>query len=347
MDEKYLVSLNATVKETIETMTKRNIKAVVIVDKEKKVCGVFSNGDMRSYFLKGGDLTQNIRIAMNAHPFLYKNQSEVEEERRKFERVIYPIVDDEGVLLEVLDYGRSAENEIVSDELENVPLVIMAGGKGTRLYPFTQILPKPLIPIGDLTITERIINSFTRYGCNRVIMVLNYKASMIRAYMTELDKTYDVEYVEEKDFLGTAGGLRLIRDKVDSTFFVSNCDTLIHADLECVYRTHKKNGNKITFVCSMKDMVIPYGVIKTTENGQVSELQEKPEFSFLVNTGLYMLEPEVLDEIEEGEFIHLPELAERYMNKGEKVGVFPIPGKAWLDMGQLEELENMKKELGI
>lgn len=347
MMEKYIASPNITVKAAIEAMTKGNVKALIIVDSEKKVLGMFSNGDMRSYFLRGGELSANICTAMNRSPFTYKTVHEVEEERCQYERVIYPIVNDENRLIDVVDYNRPAETGILSQALSEVPLVIMAGGKGTRLYPYTKILPKPLIPIGNVTITERIIESFQKYGCKKVIMVLNYKANMIKAYMCDIDKDYSIEFVTEEEFQGTGGGLRLVKDYVKSSFFVSNCDTLINTDLECVYRTHKMNKNKITFVCSMKDVVIPYGVIEAGEDGKVNMMKEKPEFTFLVNTGLYMIEPAVLDDIGEGEFIHLPDLARRYLEKGENVGVFPIPEKAWMDMGQFAEMENMKKELGI
>jgi NDP-sugar pyrophosphorylase family protein len=97
----------------------------------------------------------------------------------------------------------------------------------------------------------------------------------------------------------------------------------------------------------MKDFVIPYGVVETDGDGHITEMREKPEFSFLINSGIYMLEPEVLDDIGDGEFLHLPDLAKRYIEKGERVGVFPISEKAWLDMGQFSEMEHMKKELGI
>lgn len=347
MFENYIASPNTSVKSAIEAMTKNNIKALIITDEEKKVLGLFSNGDMRSYFLKGGELSANICFAMNKFPHLYRSVSEVELERRQFERVIYPIVDEKNRLIDVLDFNRSANEYHLSEALKDVTLVIMAGGKGTRLYPYTKILPKPLIPIGNITITERIIDSFHRYGCNKVVMVLNYKANMIKAYMSELEKDYSIDFVTESEFLGTGGGLKLVKNYVNSTFFVSNCDTLINADLECIYRTHLMNQNKITFVCSMKDVVIPYGVVETREDGKVFSMKEKPEFSFLVNTGLYMIEPDVLNDIGDGEFIHLPDLAKRYLDKGENVGVFPIPDKAWMDMGQFAEMENMKKELGI
>lgn len=347
MQDKYIVDSQSTVKETIEKMEIESVKAVVVVGGDNKVVGLFSNGDMRSFFLRGGALSENICVAMNKTPKLFYSKDEVEEERKTLSRVIYPIINKDLEVIEILDYDNTRSKEKISDALKEVPLVIMAGGKGTRLYPYTKILPKPLIPIGDMTITERIIHSFEKYGCNNVIMILNYKANMIKAYMSELERDYSIDFVKEDAFLGTAGGLKLIKDKVNTTFFVSNCDILVDADLECIYKTHKAKKNKITFVCSMKDVVIPYGVVETDEDGMITNMKEKPGFSFLINTGLYMIEPEVLDDIEDGEYIHLPDLAKRYLEKGEKVGVFPISEKAWMDMGQFKEMENMMKNLGI
>ena len=347
MIEKYLIKTDFTVKQAIEFMETNLVKAVVIVDDERRVKGLFSNGDMRTFFLKGGCLSDNISRAMNLTPHLYSDRKEVEKEREEFYRVIYPITDSEGKIIDIIDYNQTSVKGIMNDSLANVPLVIMAGGKGSRLYPYTKVLPKPLIPIGDYTITERIINNFRKYGCKNIYMVLNYKANMIRAYMNDLDKDYSISYVEESDFLGTAGGLGLLKGAITSTFFLSNCDILVDADFDCIYKTHKKKGNKITFVCSMKDILIPYGVVETDESGMIVNMKEKPEFSFLVNTGLYMIEPDVLDDIKEGEFIHLPDLAKRYLEKGEKVGVFPVSEKSWMDMGQFAEMDNMLKQLGV
>ncbi|MCR5523446.1 MAG: NTP transferase domain-containing protein [Clostridia bacterium] len=347
MIDKYLISSDFTVKKTIEYMEENLIKAVIIVDDEKKVLGLFSNGDMRSYFLKGGELNASVTSAMNVNPVLYKSRDDVEDDRKKRIKVIYPVVDDDNHIIDVIDYNNPDSSGIINDSLRDVPLVIMAGGKGTRLYPYTKILPKPLIPIGDLTITERIIDSFRKFGVNDVKMIVNYKGGMIKSYMSELDKDYNLCFIDEDKFLGTAGGLKLLKDKVDSAFFVSNCDILIDADFECVYRTHKNNGNLITFVCSMKNFEIPYGVIETNEDGSIVNMKEKPSFSYLINTGLYLIEPEVLDFIEDNEFIHLPDLAKRCSDKGYKIGVFPISEKSWMDMGQFSEMENMKNNLGI
>jgi len=345
MLKKYTITTDYTVKQAIEKMENECIKAVIIVDDSNKVLGLFSNGDMRRFFLKGGELSSNIIIAMNKTPKLYLSETEIEEERKSFIRVIYPIVDKECKLIEVVDYEIKNHNDRINDSLKNIPLVIMAGGKGTRLYPYTEVLPKPLIPINNITIIERIIKSFEMYGCNDVKMILNYKSNIIKAYMSSLEKDYKLEFIDEDKFLGTAGGMKLLKERITSTFFLTNCDILIDADLECIYKTHKKNNNMITFVCSVINVVIPYGVIETSYDGRVSAIKEKPDFSFMVNTGVYIIEPEVLDYINDDEFIHLPDLAKRIIDNQKNVGVFPISEKSWMDMGQLSKLEEMKKKI--
>ncbi|MCR5214372.1 MAG: NTP transferase domain-containing protein [Eubacterium sp.] len=343
--EKYVVNSNFTVKQTIEKMENELIKGVVVLNDNEEVIGLFTNGDMRSFFMRNGQLSDNITLAMNDAPKLYYSENEIYEERKERIRLIYPIVDINKHLVRVVDFENPQNN--YSDSLKDIPLVIMAGGKGTRLYPYTKILPKPLLPIGDETITERIIGSFTKFGCRKVIMILNYKSSMIKSYFDDIKKDYDIQYVEEKDFLGTGGGLKLIRNMVDSRFFLSNCDILIDTDFSSIVRNHIKSDNKITFVCSMKNVIIPYGVIKTDKEGYITEMREKPDYSFMVNTGLYLIEPEVIDNIGDNEFIHLPELAERIIKNGNKVGAFPVSEQSWMDMGQFSEMEDMKRRLGI
>lgn len=343
--DKYIVSSSFSVKQTIEKMEKELIKGVIVVDEQNIVIGLFTNGDMRSFFMRNGQLSDNITIAMNKDPKLFRSEAEIYEERKEKIRLIYPIVDEEKHIIRVVDFENLDSS--YNNSLKDIPLVIMAGGKGTRLYPYTKILPKPLMPIGDETITEKIINSFTRFGCKKVIMVLNYKASMIKSYMDDVKKDYDIEFVEEEDFLGTGGGLKLIKNNINSRFFLSNCDILIDTDFSSIVRNHIESKNKITFVCSMKNIVIPYGVVKTDESGYIQEMKEKPDYSFMVNTGLYLLEPDVIEYIGEKEFIHLPDLADRLIKNGEKVGAYPVSERSWMDMGQFTEMEDMKRRLGI
>ena len=145
----------------------------------------------------------------------------------------------------------------------------MAGGEGKRLYPYTKVLPKPLIPIGDLPICTHVIESFRKFGCDNFTLILNHKSNMIKAYYNDIQKDYSLDYVEETKFLGTAGGLSLLKGKIKDTCFVSNCDILVDADFSCIYKWHKKEQNMITMVCALKEIKIPYGVTVNPENGEI------------------------------------------------------------------------------
>lgn len=344
MLEKYIISPESDVKSAIENMECGRRPVVFIVDNKGILLGIFTLGDMRKFILHNGNLSTNITKVMNSSPVVCTSLNEAKELKKKKKMVVYPIIDEEGKLVDAI-FERDNVNDRISNELVNVPLVIMAGGKGTRLYPYTRVLPKALIPIGDFTIAERIVNEFCRYGCKEVYFILNHKANMIKAFFNDLDKGYNVHFIEEKEFLGTGGGLQLLKGIINETFILSNCDILVRDDLECILRTHKLRKNKITCVCASKRISIPYGVIEADENGKILNIKEKPEYSALVNTGMYVIEPDIIDSIKENEFLNLPDIVKRYVDEGKNVGVFPVPEKSWLDMGQLEEMENMIKEL--
>ncbi len=347
MFRNYILGRYQTVKDAIELMDKKNVDAVMISDESLKLLGIFTKGDMRRYILKNNNLQECICHAMNSNPKVFASRYEAEKACIQGGMVVYPVVTNTGIITDCLFAKSLNEDECISNVLENIPLVIMAGGKGTRLYPYTQILPKALMPIGDYSITERIINKFVRWGCKDVYLIINHKANMIKSYFEDLERQYNLYFIKEEEFLGTGGGLSLLKNHIKTKFILSNCDILVEVDYECLIKTHENNKNIITFVGAMKEVVIPYGVITTNENGQIEKLTEKPGFSFITNTGVYVLENKVIQDQEENEFIHITDIAQRYVGKGENVGVFPISEKNWLDMGQFKEMKHMMRELGI
>ena len=235
------------------------------------------------------------------------------------------------------------EDVFPSDEIQvknnlDLPVIIMAGGKGTRLHPITNILPKPLIPIGKKTILEEIMDRFLKVGCGKFYISVNYKAEMIKYYFETLNNAnYKIEYFQENKPLGTAGSLNLLKGKMNQTFFVSNCDIIIEEDYNEIYNYHKNNKNEITLVAALKHYKIPYGTLETEDNGLLTSLSEKPELTFKINSGMYILEPELLKEIPENQFFHITELIEKIKKRNGKVGVFPVSEKSWKDIGEWDE----------
>lgn len=334
-------------KDILQAMKQLDISAkkVLFVHDKWTLLAAVTDGDIRRWILQNGDLRASIKCVANYQPkFLYENQINMAQHAlREYCIDAIPIVDkDKKIKKIIFRDGKDIDRKVIHD---NVPVVIMAGGLGTRLSPYTNILPKPLIPIGEIPIAEHIIRRFKEYGCKEYYMIVNYKRNMIKAYFDDVDKDYSLKFVVEEKRLGTGGGISLLKDDIKSTFILTNCDILIDDDLSKAYKRHKDAGNMITMVCSLKNFTIPYGVVNVNNIGDIDNMQEKPEMSFLTNTGCYIVEPQVIEDMEYNEPIDFPTLIEKCKAQGMKVGVYPISENAWLDMGQLEELEKMKKRL--
>ena len=322
----------------------RNGKGVIFIHEQGGLKAVISDGDLRRYVLENGDLNKSIKEIANYEPrMLYLNQQSIAKEFMQEQRIsVVPIVDDRKNIVKICFRDGT---EVFRQMGQAVPVVIMAGGKGKRLSPYTNILPKPLIPIGEKTIIEHIIDRFKNVGCKDFLMIVNYKKNLIKAFFQE--NREKINFYDEEKFLGTGGGLKLVEGDISSTFFLSNCDILIDADYCDMLEQHRKSQNLITMVCAAKREVLEYGVVDVDEKNQIIGLKEKPEFAFLINTGLYILEPEVIKMISEDEFIHITDIIEKCVRDGNKVGVYKVAEESWLDMGQLDALNNMKNRLGL
>lgn len=342
---RYVVEMQCSVVDAIRQIDK-NCKGIVYVNKKGILCGSITDGDVRRHLLNGGKLSDQVTDIMNTNPiYCYLDNKESAQKIMLEHRVrSIPVVDAQKRINEIVFFDEKIN--VVKRKL-NVPVVIMAGGKGTRLYPYTQILPKPLIPIGEKTITEHIMSRFEEYGCRHFDMIVNYKKHFIKSYFQDNEIEKDVCFIEEEEYWGTGGGLKLLEGKYKETFFMTNCDILIEEDYAKILEYHKESNNIITMVCVEKNMVIPYGTVDVSDDGQVISLKEKPSLSFVTNTGFYIIEPEFLNMIPDNTFIHITDVIQDCINKKKKVGVYKIAEEKWLDMGQLEELEKMKQKLNV
>lgn len=343
------IDKDATILAALEQMDKINRKLLILTCNEK-FFSLVSIGDIQRAILAKIDLAEpvslitrkDIRVALDTDDI-----DKVKERMRLNRNEFMPVVANDNTIVDIIFWNDLFnQDETKPPKTLNLPVVIMAGGKGSRLKPITNILPKPLIPLGEKTILEEIMDKFVNAGCNTFHLSVNYKAEMIAHYFENLNNTnYNIEYFKENKPLGTAGSMYLIKDKITTTFFVSNCDIIIDQDLEELYNYHKQNNNKITIVSVLKHYYIPYGTIETENGGILKELIEKPKLTFQINSGMYILEPEVIQEIPENTFFHITELIEKIQQKGERVGVFPVSEGSWKDIGEWDEyLKNAKHE---
>lgn len=346
--DRFVISPEKSVRDAMQKLDESAQKIVFVAGGDMVLRGVVTDGDIRRWILKNGGLSSPVSEIMNRRPLTLGPGFDPAEARAIMKQSLIeclPIVDGTGRIVNAVWWSDFFAEKTEGAGALDLPVAIMAGGKGTRLDPFTKILPKPLIPIGNKPVIELIIEKYVKHGCRRIFISVNYKANMIKAYFNEIEKSYELGYLEENTELGTAGGLSLLKKNViDRPFFVNNCDIIVNADYEDIYRYHRGAGNHITLIGSLKNFKIPYGVIEASESGEMKEIREKPEFNYIVNTGMYLLQPEALDDIPEGEFYHFTDLIARCKKDGKKIGVYPISEKSWTDIGQMEELYSALKK---
>ena len=347
-----LVTPNTKIIHAMRKLDDTGEKGLLVVNKNKKLLGTLTEGDIRRQILKGYKLNSTIKKIYNKKPAFFVegkfSEKSVKSEFNKKKIDVIPIVDKNKKLIRYVTWSEFSGYPKKTAKVLDVSVVIMAGGKGLRLHPFTKVLPKPLVPINNKAIIEHIIDKFVSFGMKKFFLTLNYKSKIIKSFFEEQkNKITAIKFLNEKKPLGTAGGLKLLQKKLSNIFFVSNCDVLIKANYKDIYDFHKKNKNIITIVASTKEFEIPYGVCKINSKGFLSNINEKPNYNFLVNTGLYVINKKALKFIPKGKKFDLTDLINKIKKQKGRIGAFPIEEKNWFDVGEWGEFEKTSKELNI
>lgn len=343
-----LIKNDLTVKGALKRMDEAGGRILFVVDENQRLKGSVTDGDIRRWILKEGDLNEVVEKIHNHAPrFVHEGYqlATVQEMMTSQGVTALPVINDKGVLTDVLSWDDVFSKDLRPEKgnLE-IPVLVMAGGKGTRLDPFTKILPKPLIPFGDKPIIELIMDRFSEFGCHKFFLTVNYKGKMIQSYFDHADNKYNVDFVWEEKFLGTAGSIKHAASLIDAPhFFISNCDIMIRADYADIHKFHLENENDITIIGSMQHISVPFGVLETRNGGLLHDVVEKPEFDFLANTGMYLVKSQVVEHIPHEKHFHFTELIAKVKTKGGKVGVYPVSQQSWIDIGQWQEFQNAMK----
>lgn len=342
--KKIIISHNLTVRNAVKKMDVENLNLLVVINNSKKVLGIFTMGDFRRAIFFGLDLEIKISSIINKNFEYLMDGFSKNDAKQKFIKnnliMEIPVLDKSFKLIKIVsrsEFFRTKDLKNLNKKFKNISVVIMAGGKGTRLDPFTRILPKPLIPIGNDPIIKVIMDQFMKFGSTRFYISVNEKSHMIKSYFNDLNLDCKIKYVEEKKPLGTAGSLRLLKNILKKTFFVSNSDILIQSHFPGMLQFHKENRYDLTLISSMHNYKIPYGVCNFNKNGELKYIKEKPEYYHFVNTGLYLIEPKVLKLIPANIKFDMNDLLNKARNNKMKVGVFPISENSWSDIGEWSE----------
>lgn len=342
---KIIIDEKASVKQAINILNETAMGIIFVTGDNNKLVGTITDGDIRRALIDGGSLDESVTTICNKHP---KSVHQDDPPQKAEEFCLHhrlariPVLDEKGKPIGIYFLEDFVKEDVKEVSWKTNPVVIMAGGKGTRLEPFTRILPKPLIPLGHKAAIELIIDNFFDSGFKKFILSVNYRKEFIKMYFDEMKPLgYELEFVEESRPLDTIGSLSLMKDILHETFVVSNCDMILEVEWSKALEFHKSNGNMITMLGALKDFKIPYGVIQI-EDQMYMGIMEKPEYNFLVNLGVYIMEPSVLDLMKSNEPMSATDLVEIARSGDHKVGVYPIYNR-WFDIGQWEEYQNTIK----
>lgn len=342
------ININNTLQETLAKLQTTSSRCLIAVNNKNMLMGTINDGDIRRAILNKAKL--NFKISKYIHKKCYylkeKNLSNIMKLKieKKFEKLginIIPIIDENKKVINYISSKIEKEKKSFKYK-KNYGIIIMAGGFGTRLKPYTNILPKPLLPFKNKTIIENVIDKFVKFGIKNFLISLNYKNILMKSFFKELKPNYKVSFLEESKPLGTAGVLYKLRNK-NKNFFISNCDVIMDLNYNDLAKFHDSKKFDITIVVSLQRDRIPYGVCKA-HNDQLQNIKEKPEKNYLANTGFYVVNSRVFNLIKDNENTSFIDLINRALIKKMKIGIFPISSNAWIDLGQSAEFIRNKNE---
>ena len=319
--------------ESIKRMDQHKKSISIIVDDENHLLGILTDGDIRKAILKGVTPEDKVEKAMNENPFcLGPGYADGEMVRIMVDRDIYhlPVIDEQGKVKGIVFKKTFSQQKIIP-----CPVVIMAGGRGSRLMPLTEETPKPLLPVSGKPIIVHILEKFRDEGAKEFFICVNYQSNKIEDFLQDGSRwRVKISYVRESDSLGTAGALSLLPE-MTSPFFVTNADILASIHLRAMYRFHCDNKSTLTMAIKKIHFDVPYGTV-TLKHNRIVELSEKPSVENFVNAGIYILDNRCVREIPVNKRCDMTDFATYLLNHNRKIAGYLIDDN-WTDIGQIRD----------
>lgn len=341
MNNTFILKEDSTFELAVEALDRGGLGFIAVVDENYFLLGILTDGDIRRSFLrKEFDLPSII----NKKPEVMSHTSSKQEiisRLKLLHRRHMPLVNEQMQLKDVFSL-----DDITFVTRDN-PVVIMAGGLGSRLGILTKETPKPMLNIGNKPMLQHLIEQFRDQGFRKFIFCVNYKKNIIREYFADGSTLgVKIQYIEEEKRLGTAGALSLINPPLDVPFFVINADILVNIDFMQLLNFHLQSQSLATMCVREFHMKVPYGVINSNGNNKLLSVDEKPQITFDVNAGIYLLDPCVNNYIPKNQFFDMPSLFEILIDKELQSSVFQI-NDYWRDIGQKEDLEQAHSDMQV
>lgn len=333
--QEFIISGSASVRDALVALNKVSgeVQALFVVDSAGRMVGSLSDGDIRRGIIGGAGLEDCVETVMHRDfKFLYEWDYDVAHLKDFRERRILsvPILDREKHIVDAVNL-LNRKSQIPVDA------VLMAGGRGERLRPLTDAIPKPLLPVGDRTIIDHNVDRLASYGVKHVNVTVNYLADMIEAHFDEPRNGLTVRTFREPRFLGTIGSVKFVEPFYNDTVLVMNSDVFTNIDFEDFYLHFCQNDAEMSVAAIPYNVSIPFGVLEL-DGRNVKGILEKPKFNYYANAGIYLIRRRALDEIPSDTFFHATDLIEKLIAQGRTVIRYPLNG-TWIDIGTPQEYQ--------
>jgi len=339
----YIISNTKSIKDALEALNKMEGKdrpTLFVVNDQNAMVGTLTDGDVRRGLLGGKNLNDSLQeIMFRNYRFLQRNKFTLADidKLRKEEIELIPLLDDHKKIIRILD---------LQDKRSILPVdaLIMAGGEGKRLLPLTKDTPKPLLKVGSKPIIEHNVDRLDAYGIDNIWISINYLGHQLESYFSDgSSRGIKINYVKEKDQLGTLGSVTLVDDFIHDTVLVMNSDLLTTIDLEDFYRCFKEEKADMAVASVPYTVNVPYAIMEV-EGSQVRSLKEKPTYTYYSNAGIYLIKKSILDKLPKNKFLNATDLMEQLISDKNKLVYYPILGY-WLDIGQHEDYKKAQEDI--
>jgi dTDP-glucose pyrophosphorylase len=329
-----ILSPDASIHKAIATIEATSAKIVLIVDADDRLLGTVTDGDIRRAILRGCSLESPASAVMNGSPRTLpavNDEPALLAQMRRHSLRHLPLIDERGRLV-----GLATLAELLQLQAQENWVVLMAGGRGRRLHPLTENLPKPLLSVGSKPILEVIVDSFILAGCTKFFIAVNYLAAQVESYFGDgKSRGIEIAYLREEKPLGTAGAISLLPGRPTAPFFVMNCDILTRVDFSRLLEFHQEHRAVATMCVREEIFQVPYGVVELTAH-RLSSISEKPMIRNFVNAGIYVFDPSVIDHVPMDQQVDMPELFSRLLSVDQECVAFPLR-EYWIDIGHPDQ----------
>lgn len=335
---RFIISQNASILKALECIEINSpYSTLLVVDGNAKLLATVSDGDIRRYLIKGGSLSDSVLSASNEnyHSITLSDANYLRKIKEyKLKRIkLVPIVSENGALLDVIDL-------VHFHTILPFDAVLMAGGKGERLRPLTDKLPKPLVKVGDKCIIDYNIDRLIEYGVKHINVTVNYLKEQLQEHFSVPRNGIKVETVEEPKYLGTIGSIQFIKEFHNDTILVMNSDLFTNIDFEDFYLHFIEHDAMMSVAAVPYNVNIPYGILDL-EGRNIKGLLEKPKYNYYANGGIYLIKRESLNFIPVDEYFNATDLIQKLISMGKSVIRYPLNG-TWIDIGQHADLEKAR-----